>query len=323
MKYPIDRDLKLISRFHIPANIKVAAAMSKATKVFKCKSDDKVNVMEHRVPGFDGEIINVKVIEPKKFFGKLPCLVLFHGGGFVMGSSGSHYQIAKDYVEKLPCKVIYPEYRLIPEHKFPIPVEDCYSAYCWALENAGNLGIDENKIIIGGDSAGGNLAAAVTLMARDRGVPLPQKALLIYPTTDRRMGTESMRNFTDTPMWDANRSKMIWESYLGGVELEHPEYASPIEARTLEGFPATYMEVAEFDCLRDEGVMFANKLRIAGTPVELHEIKGACHGYETVLHGRIMRECMIRRIKWMKEWQILCGSRSGLGKVRGVNNERN
>ena len=179
MKYPIDNDLRLIAKIKVPANIKLAAAMSKATKIFKCKSDDKVNVMEHRVEGYDGEIINVKVIEPKEYVGNLPCLVLFHGGGFIMGSSGGHYNIAKEYAEKVPCKVVYPEYRLIPEHKFPVPPEDCYAAYKWTLENMDVLGIDPQRVYIGGDSAGGCLTASVTLMARDRGIKMPRKALMV------------------------------------------------------------------------------------------------------------------------------------------------
>ena len=301
MKYPIDNDLRLIAKIKVPANIKLAAAMSKATKIFKCKSDDKVNVMEHRVEGYDGEIINVKVIEPKEYVGNLPCLVLFHGGGFIMGSSGGHYNIAKEYAEKVPCKVVYPEYRLIPEHKFPVPPEDCYAAYKWTLENMDVLGIDPQRVYIGGDSAGGCLTASVTLMARDRGIKMPRKALMVYPATDRRMITESMRNYTDTPVWDARLTKMMWEEYLGDAEPEHPEYASPAEVYSLEEFPQTYMEVAEFDCLHDEGVMFANRLKIAGTQVELHDLKGACHGYETAGNSRITRECMERRIDWLRK----------------------
>lgn len=301
MKYPLDKDLRLIARLKVPANVKLAAAMSKATKVFKCKTDDKVNVMEHLIDGYGGEKIKTYVIEPKEFDGDLPCLVFFHGGGFVMGASGGHYKLAKEYAEKVPCKVVYPDYRLAPQHQFPVPIEDCYCTYKWALDNADVLGTDTSAVYIGGDSAGGCLAAAVVLMARDRGLQLPQKSLFIYPVTDRRMITESMREFTDTPVWDARLSKMMWEAYLGGREPARPEYASPAEAYTLEGFPQTYMEVAEFDCLRDEGVMFANRLKIAGIPVELHKIKGACHGYETAANSRITRACMRNRIEWMRK----------------------
>ena len=300
MKYPIDKELRLIAKLKVPANIKLAAAMSKATKMFKCKTDEKVNVMEHYVGGHGGEKIKTYVIEPKTFEGELPCLVFYHGGGFVMGASGGHYNLAKEYAEKVPCKVIYPDYRLAPEFKYPIPAEDCYAVYEWALWNADSLGIDKERVYIGGDSAGGCLAAAVTLMARDRGLVMPHKEVLIYPVTDRTMITESMRNFTDTPVWDARLSKMMWEAYLGDREPEHPEYASPAEAYSLERFPQTYMEVAEFDSLHDEGLMFANRLKIAGISVEMHEIKGACHGYETAGSSRITRECMARRIQGLQ-----------------------
>ena len=111
--------------------------------------------------------------------------------------------------------------------------------------------INSDQVMIGGDSAGGNFAAAVTLMSRDRGIPSPSAAMLIYPVTDRRMITKSMEIYTDTPVWDSNLTKMVWDAYLGGRIPEKIEYASPLEAESLASFPPTYIEVAEYDALRD------------------------------------------------------------------------
>lgn len=162
------------------------------------------------------------------------------------------------------------------------------------------VGINRNKIIVAGDSAGGNLAAVVTLMLWDRIQISPLGAMLIYPVTDRRMITESMKKFTDTPVWDAKRTAMFWKAYLGNQEPGQIQYASLIEAESLEHFPNVYIEVAEFDCLRDEEIAFAERLRSEGVFAELHEVKGACHGFETALENRIVEKAMQRRIQWIQ-----------------------
>ena len=218
----------------------------------------------------------------------------------MLRASGGHYKIAKEYAAKVPCKVVYADYRLAPEHPFPVPAEDCFATYRWVLAHAKKLGIDKNKVFLGGDSAGGNLAAAVTLMARDRKYRLPKGVLLIYPVTDRRMQTASMREFTDTPVWDARLTKMMWQCYLGEAEPSPVEYASPVEAKDFSEFPPTYMEVAEFDCLHDEGINLYEKIKATGAATELHEIKGGCHGYETAGNSLIVRACMDLRVAWIK-----------------------
>lgn len=304
MRYPIDPELSLISKIKMPGNPKLLPLMNLAIRSFKCKSDENVTVKKAHIHSFDDMELSAYVIEPQKAENSdepLPCLVFFHGGGFMLKASGGHYKIAKEYAYKLPCKVVYVDYRLAPEFPFPTPVKDCFVTYQWVLKHADKLGIDKSNIFIGGDSAGGNLAAAVTLMARDRMLPLPKGVLLIYPVTDRRMITASMQNFTDTPVWDAKLSEMMWQCYLGGQDLSTVEYASPVEAKFLKNFPPTYMEVAEFDCLHDEGVAFCERLKKAGVSTELHEIKGGCHGYETATNSLLMRACMDLRIAWMRK----------------------
>ena len=299
MNYELDEGLKKIASLKPPANVKVYPIMNVIMNIFKCKSDDKVNVTKYETPGYKGVKLRTFVIEPKSEDTILPCLVFFHGGGFMIKASGAHYKLAKEYAKKLPCKVVYVDYRLAPKYPFPVPVEDCFATYEWVWNNTEMLGIHNDKIMVAGDSAGGNLATAVTLMARDRGLQMPDALMLIYPVTDRRMVTQSMKNYTDTPMWDANLSKMMWDAYLGEQQPEHIEYASPIEADSFHRFPPTYIEVAEYDALHDEGVLLCERLRSEGIAVELHEVKKACHGFETATESKITRECIRRRIDWL------------------------
>ena len=253
MKYTINKELLKIAKQKAPSNIKLYPLISFAMKyMFKCKSDDAVNVIQYEIAGYMDAKLKTYVIEPRGCMEDLPCVVFYHGGGFLLRASGAHYQIAKWYAERTNCKVVYVDYRLAPKYSFPIPVEDCYCAYQWTIKNASKLGIDKNRIIIGGDSAGGNLAASVTLMLDERKEQLPNGVMLIYPVTDRRMETESMKRYTDTPIWNAKLSKMMWNTYLNDASVVDVKYASPMEAERLSFFPRTYMEVAEFDCLHDE-----------------------------------------------------------------------
>ena len=303
MRHTIDKDLRILQLNKLPLNANIYPLFNLFMRViFSCRSDNGVNVTSLRIPGYKGASLITYVIEPKKVDGPLPCLVYFHGGAFMLKASGSHFKLAKEYAKRLHCKVVYVDYRLAPKHPFPIPVEDCYATYKWALQNADILGIDPRRIIIGGDSAGGSLATAVTLMARDRNLTLPAALLLVYPATDRRMLTKSMQEYTDTPVWNARLNKMMWNAYLPQVPTKHIEYASPIEAASFAGFPPTYIEVAQYDCLRDEGILLYERLFEEGILTELHKIPNSCHGFETMVNSKITRLCMKRRIHWLSKF---------------------
>ena len=301
LKYSINKELLEITKQKAPSNIKLYPLISFAMKyMFKCKTDDDVDVLQYEIAGYRDAKIKTYVIEPKGCKEILPCIVYFHGGGFILRASAAHYKIAKWYAQKVKCKIVYVDYRLAPKHPFPILVEDCYSAYQWTILNADKLGIDKNKIGIGGDSAGGNLAASVTIMLKDRKQKLPVGAMLIYPVMDRRMKTESMKRYIDTPVWNAKLSKMMWKAYLKDTNAD-VKYASPMEAESLSFFPRTYIEVAEYDCLHDEGIDFSDRLQQEGVKVELHEEKGTCHGFEMALKSTILKNAMERRVNWLKE----------------------
>lgn len=300
MKYELDRELRKLATLKIPESLHAFPVMNQFLGLSQCRSDGSVRVRGNPTPAYRGAELNTLVIEPKDAEGSLPCMVFFHGGGFMLKASFVHHQIAKLYAERLPCKVVYPDYRLAPKFPFPTPAEDCFQTYQWVLDNTAMLGIDPNKIIIAGDSAGGNLALAVMLMARDRGLRLPAAALLIYPVTDRRMTTESMKTYVDTPMWNAKLTRLMWKAYLGDQHPKKIEYASPMEAESFEGFPPTYLEVAQYDALRDEGVCLYHSLQGQNINCELHEVMGACHGFEAARNSELLRSCMNRRIAWLK-----------------------
>jgi len=246
-------------------------------------------------PGYGGDPVEALLIAPRGLDQEAPCLVYYHGGGFLFPAAGYHYKLAAEYAWSSRCRVLFVQYRLTPDHPFPIPAEDCYSAFCWAQEHADLLGIDRTQIGVGGDSAGGALAAAVCLMARDRGRALPLFQMLIYPATDRRMCSQSNRRFTDTPMWNSKLSEKMWPIYLTDPSTPMLAYASPMEATDHSSLPPAYIETAEFDCLHDEGLDYARALEQAGVSVEVRETQGTVHGYDIVLNAPTTRASVAAR----------------------------
>jgi acetyl esterase/lipase len=183
------------------------------------------------------------------------------------------------------------DYRLAPEHPFPAGLEDCYAAFAWTLAAAGELGVDASRVAVAGASAGGALATAVALMARDRGEPLPAFQLLLYPVTDDRLITASMTTFVDIPGWNRRNSEHMWRHYLGGAgprEVCSP-YAAPARAEDLRGLPPAYVMTAGFDALRDEGLQYAQRLIEAGIPTELHHYPETFHGFDTLVDAAVSR----------------------------------
>lgn len=302
MKYPIDKVFFPFSHFAPPIRSAKTAGMMNVfnrtpNSIFK---DAQLSVRREKINGSDGEPIEVFIMEPKNAPSDGNCLVYLHGGGFFFSAAGYHYANAKQYALQTPCKVIFVHYRLTPHVHFPVPVEDCYAAWLWTHENAQRLGVDKNRIAIGGDSAGGCLAAAVCQMARDRNAPVPRFQLLVYPVTDRRMNTESHRRFTDTPMWNSRLSVKMWDGYLPDKNIADIACASPMDAVCFADLPKAYVETAEFDCLHDEALAYAEALEQAGVSVETFETKGTMHGFDIVQKAPCVQEAIARRIQFMK-----------------------
>ncbi len=254
--------------------------------------EDRLVVTQPSIPGPEGAPeIPLRVYQPRDAQGPVPCVVDFHGGAFVMGSTGLDHPANVRIASQLGAVVVSVEYRLAPEHPFPAGVEDCYAALVWVHEHAAELGIDPSLIAVTGGSAGGALAAAVTLMARDRGGPPICFQSLIIPVTDDRMSTWSMATFVDTPMFNRPGAEIMWERYLGpGYEQrETSPYAAPLRAADLSGLPPAYVQTAELDPLRDEGIAYARRLLEAGVPVELHCFPGTFHGSGAAVEAAVSR----------------------------------
>ncbi len=251
-------------------------------------------VEKKRIPGGGGAPMDILICSPPSN-GNLPCLVYFHGGGFVLRGAAYHYALVGAYALQTPCKVVWADYRLAPRHPFPAAAEDCYAALCWAAEHGGCAGIDGSRLAVGGDSAGGNLAAAAALMARDRRGPALRRQMLLYPVLDRRMKTASMQRGCDTPVWNRGMTEKMWRWYLPAGEIPDVQYASPPEADCLTGLPDAYIEAADVDCLRDEALEYAAALRAAGVGVELHRPRGSIHAFDRELDSALVQDCIKRR----------------------------
>jgi acetyl esterase len=208
-----------------------------------------------------------------------PAIVYFHGGGFVIGSLSSHDGTCRRLAHGAGCTLISVDYRLAPEHKFPAAVDDSYAAAVWVAENAKPLKIDPSRIAVAGDSAGGNLAAVVALLARERGGPALCHQLLVYPVTDMAFKSESY--VTNGDGYFLTRDMMGWfgDQYLPEGQAPDDPLLSPLYAADLSGLPPATVITAEYDPLRDEGEAYAKKLAQAGVPTELVRYDGVIHGF--------------------------------------------
>ena len=301
-KYPISREFLPWNLFAPPISEKFLALAVPHMKPPKALWRDKaLNITTREVESYDGEMITCFVMSPKNLPGKVPCLIYLHGGGFVLEAAGYHYANAMRYAKEVGCRVVFPLYRLAPKHPFPAFFEDCYAAFCWAYDQAEELGIDMARIGIGGDSAGSTLAVGVCLMARERNHPVRFRfQMLPYPYLDARNESEPCKKFTDTPMWNSSLSERIGP--MTKVDRSHPDYVwySPVEAESFEGLPPAYIEAAEFDCLHDDGILYARLLREAGIEVTLNETKGTMHGFDIAQKAPTTLAALRERIAFMK-----------------------
>jgi acetyl esterase len=241
---------------------------------------DGVVISSRRIPGAPGgPEVPVRIYRPEAD-GFRPVLVYFHGGGFVLGQVQLFDTMCKNFATEVDAVVVSVDYRLAPEDPFTAAVDDCYAALSWAVSQAEEAGIDPTRVAVGGLSAGGGLAAAIPLLARDRGGPEIAFQLLINPMLDDRLGTVSSKSFTDTPLWRYRDAAAAWDLYLGAERAEVSPYAAPARATDFAGLPPAYVLTSEFDPLRDEGIAYAARMLEAGVPVELHNMAGTFHGFD-------------------------------------------
>ena len=229
-------------------------------------------------PGPGGPIA-VRVYRPVKME-TLPALMFFHGGGFVLCNLDTHDRLCRSLAKASGCAVVSVDYRLAPENKYPAAVEDAYAATKYVAEHAAEFGIDSSRIAVGGDSAGGNLAGVVSLLARDRGGPRLKFQLLIYPLVDFNDQSASMSQFGQGDYF-LTMEGMDWfkKSYLASEDAAREPSASPINATDFRGLPPAMVITAECDPLRDQGEAYARKLEAAGVQVELKRYEGMIHPF--------------------------------------------
>ena len=234
-------------------------------------------VLDVEIPG-PAATIRARVYVPFAKARALPALVYFHGGGWVLGCIETHDRLCRVIADDAGCVVVSVDYRLAPEHKFPAAVVDARAAFTWVADQAASLGIDAKRIAIGGDSAGGNLAAVTTISAMAGQCPLPAYQLLIYPVTDLACDTKSYEKFAEG--YFLTRSLMLWfrDHYLPAFATHVDPQASPLRADLRRALPPALVLTAGFDPLLDEGFEYAHKMRAAGT-----EVTYRCH--ESLIHG--------------------------------------
>ncbi len=254
------------------------AGIKLLVQVFGGAPEQVAKVEDRRIPGPAGEI-PLRIYTPASA-APTGALVYFHGGGWVIGDIESHDEVCRALAKGSGSVVVSVDYRLAPEHKFPAGPEDCHAATKWVAANAAALGVDPNRIAVGGDSAGGNLAAVVAQMARDHGGPKIAFQLLIYPATDWSKESASQREFTRDG-YILSRGDMVWfyDHYMTSAADKTKPYFSPACAKSLAGLPSAFVLTAAIDPLRDEGEAYAEALRKAGVAVTAKRYPGVCHGF--------------------------------------------
>ena len=261
-----------------------------------------VDVGEEMVPGMgDDPDVRVKVYRPKSQPDDAAALYWIHGGGMVLMDADGDDLLCAQRASDHDMVVVSVDYRLAPESPAPSPISDCYAGLSWLADNAIDLGVDRERIAIGGASAGGGLAAGTALFARDNDGPGLVGQLLVFPMVDHRNATASSHNITDTRVWNRQANALAWEAYLGGNEAS--AYSSPGTATDLGGLPPAYINVGQFDLFLDEDIAYARALLAAGVPTELRVYPGAFHGsnnfvpdHPTSMRWRADEEAFLRHV---------------------------
>ncbi|GAB2644759.1 alpha/beta hydrolase [Prescottella soli] len=238
-----------------------------------------LTVVDRLVPGPAGAPeVPVRIYTPAGSFSALGALVWFHGGGYVFGDIAASERTCVEIASTVGCVVVSVEYRLAPEHPYPAGLDDCFAALTWVAAHADELGVDSERLAIGGVSAGAGLAAALALRVRDEQGPRLVYQLLDNPMLDDRLETASVNEFTDTPLWSHGQAVLGWNFYLGDRSMDTPPHAAAARADDVSELPPAWIAANELDPLRDEAIEYALRLMRADVPVELHHRPGTFHG---------------------------------------------
>lgn len=259
---------------------------------------------ERTAPGPEGHAVPLLVWRPKETTATTGALYWIHGGGMIGGTHrGGEIPELLEIARALDLIVVSVDYRLAPEHPHPAPVEDCYSGLVWLRENTVELGVDPERIVVGGASAGGGLAAAVNLLARDRGGPALRAQLLLYPMLDDRNASVSAHQMAGVGTWDRTSNDTGWGCLLQGAQggPDTSPYAAPARAEDLSNLPPTYLEVGTAETFRDEVVEYASRIWKAGGRAELHVWPGGYHSFDAIApDAALSRSARGQRLPWLR-----------------------
>jgi acetyl esterase/lipase len=250
-----------------------AQGTSDVLLVQTCVTEDR------KAPGPPGgPAVPLRIYRPERHARGMPAVLFVHGGGMHLGDLDYEHATAVKICEQLGVLVVSAGYRKAPEHPHPAPVEDCYAALVWVSQNADALGFDPGRLAIWGGSAGGNLAIATALKARDAGGPRLAFVMALYPMVDNRNVSSSSHEVTRIGVWDRATNIEAWEWFLAGREPD--DYAAPLHAQDLSNLPPTFIDVGTADLFRDEDIALAQRLLCAGVPTELHVYPAVYHAAE-------------------------------------------
>ncbi|MGW1787141.1 alpha/beta hydrolase [Streptomyces sp. NPDC002143] len=264
----------------------------------------QVDRREVTMPAKDGAPIPLSVFSPANIdrTTAAPCIYWMHGGGMVMGDRFSQIDIPLEWLDEFGAVVVSVDYRLAPEATGTALVDDCYQGLLWVAEHSAELGIDPARIVVAGASAGGGLAAGVTLLARDLGTPAIAAQMLICPMLDHRDTSTSSRQYSGEPgVWTREMNEFGWRAVLGDLtDQEIPEYVSPALADDLSGLPTTYIDTGSAEVFRDEDTDYATRIWAAGGQAELHVWAGGFHGFDALYpQARISAAARRTRTAWL------------------------
>ncbi len=298
MKYDVSKDFGIFRNFHSTLNPLVLRLAKFCLTICPkgMKSSKDLVIEKTKILVRDGSSIKTYIIKPRDNAEAMPVIFYFHGGAFAYKAAPYHYKQAKEYARQTGAMVIFVDYRLSYCSPFDYPLNDCFDVYKHFVENSKKYNIDKTKICVAGDSAGGYLSLMTILRAKRENIVLPSSQMLIYPVVDSRCDTKSMTEFYDTPFWNSKLNRKMWQIYQKGGVAQNI-----LDEEDLSFIPATYIETAEFDCLKDEGINLFERLNAYNKENIINNTKKTMHGYDIFAKSEITKASLKQRIDFLNK----------------------